>query len=411
MSTSLWQPKLRSQTTPPAEILYHYVRLFSSQGKIIPAWHALKWFHTAHTAASKSDNVETLKQCIEKGWLFATSGPAPTSLEGSKSIVVAAVLPSVEGFTPSLDLLYNYIDQISQLGLTQTCWYLFEWLQMAFSHACKRDMNPYSTGPTANALKLALSTQNLVASPRDIPYMQDYLRVRSAVGFEESTVDELVSDKLWDRLPGRFQMEILEIGRKPVTARDRYGCHITPEVLGCTHGKRSPSYTHLLAAGGCDCAHREDVSWADLPELEFAMVEDFAEDNVAEVEYPRKDLSDDNLSELSDDEDVFDSESEHDSDSAYESDDEEDKDVDPLAPASPRIRIVDGSQSPTGVDSDQAQTFEKIQKVFVTLEAQRIQKMREWVFNTQPIVKKRSRSADDEKEVEERTVEVKRRRS
>lgn len=49
---ALWQPKPRSQISPPVEVLYHYVRMFSAQGKLVQAWHILRWLHAAYTIAS-----------------------------------------------------------------------------------------------------------------------------------------------------------------------------------------------------------------------------------------------------------------------------------------------------------------------------------------------------------------------
>ncbi|KAF3931434.1 hypothetical protein ABW19_dt0202670 [Dactylella cylindrospora] len=271
---TVWQPRARSQITPPVEVLYHYIRLFASQNKLTQAWHLLRWFHSAYAVAASRDsirkistNVKMLQDCVEKGWLFVCSGPAP-KFEGLRSIIVPAQAATPESFVPPIDLLYNYADELNKLGLTKTCWHLFEWLQTAFTQACKRDMNPYSTGPVAMALKNALATSSIVASPRDAPYMQDYIRMRPAVEFNERYVTWHVSDLMWDRIPPRFQLDILEVGRFPETPRNRYGYRLQPP---CQHkiNKRT-----MLAEGGCECADREDVAWEELPAFESTLLED-----------------------------------------------------------------------------------------------------------------------------------------
>ncbi|KAJ6259712.1 hypothetical protein Dda_5350 [Drechslerella dactyloides] len=271
---TVWQPRPRSQITPPVEVLYHYIRLFASQNKLTQAWHVLRWLHSAYSVAAARDsvrkittNVKMLQDCVEKGWLFVCSGPAP-KFEGLRSIIVPAQTATPDSFTPPLDLLYNYADELNKLSLTKTCWHLFEWLQTAFSQACKRDMNPYSIGPVATALKNALATNSIVASPRDAPYMQDYCRQRCALDFNGQYVTWFVADLMWDRIPPRFQLDLLEIGRFPETPRNRYGHRLMP---ACTHKTMKKV---LLAEGGCECADREDVCWADLPAFEVTLLEE-----------------------------------------------------------------------------------------------------------------------------------------
>lgn len=229
--------------------------------------------HSAYSIAEARDssrkittNVKMLKDCVEKGWLFVCAGSAP-KFEGLRSIIVPAQTPTPESFVPPMDLLFNYADELNKLGLTKTCWHLFEWLQTAFSQACKRDMNPYSTGPVATALKTALSTGSIVASPRDRSYMVDHCR-RPAVDFNEKYVTWFVSDLLWDRIPGRFQLDILETGRFPETPRNRYGLK---QTAPCPH---KVSKKTLLAEGGCECADREDIAWNALPAFELSLLEE-----------------------------------------------------------------------------------------------------------------------------------------
>ncbi|KAK6344245.1 hypothetical protein TWF696_007887 [Orbilia brochopaga] len=275
---SVWQPRPRSQISPPVEVLYHYVRLFAAQNKLPQAWHLLRWLHAAHSVAAARDaarkisissNVKMLQDCVEKGWLFvcSSSGPAP-KFEGLRSIAVPAPPATPDSFVPPLDLLYNYADELDKLHLTKTAWHLFEWLQTAFSQACKRDMNPYSTGPVATALKTALAAGTIVASPRDAPYMQDCCRQRPALDFNGQHVTWFVADLMWDRIPPRFQLDLLEIGRFPETPRNRYGHRLMPP---CPH---KTAKRVLLAEGGCECADREDVAWADLPAFEATLLEE-----------------------------------------------------------------------------------------------------------------------------------------
>ncbi|KAK6510671.1 hypothetical protein TWF506_009773 [Arthrobotrys conoides] len=275
---TVWQPRPRSQITPPVEVLYHYIRLFASQNKLTQAWHILRWLHSAYSVAATRDssrkitaNVQMLQQCIEKGWLFARSGPAP-KFEGLRSIIVPAQAATPESFVPPVDLLYNYVDELNKMGLTKTCWHLFEWLQTAFNQACKRDMNPYSTGPVATALKNALATSSIVASPRDVPYMQDFCRQRSAIDFSSQYVTWFVNDTMWDRIPPRFQLDMLEVGRFPQTPRNRYGQCMAPP---CPHKAYKKA---LLAEGGCECADREDVAWNELPAFEAALIEEYKQE-------------------------------------------------------------------------------------------------------------------------------------
>ncbi|KAK6541842.1 hypothetical protein TWF694_007622 [Orbilia ellipsospora] len=269
---TVWQPRPRSQITPPVEVLYHYVRLFASQNKMTQAWHILRWLHSAYSIAFSRDstrrittNVRMLQECVEKGWLFVCSGPAP-KFEGLRSIIVPTQAATPESFVPPIDLLYNYIDELNKMGLTKTCWHLFEWLQTAFNQACKRDMNPYSTGPVATALKNALATSSIVASPRDVPYMKDYCRQRPAIDFASQHVTWFVSDLMWDRIPPRMQLDLLEVGRFPETPRNRYGHRL---MAPCPHNKKT-----MLADGGCECADREDVAWNDIPAFEAALIEE-----------------------------------------------------------------------------------------------------------------------------------------
>ncbi|KAF3920469.1 hypothetical protein ABW20_dc0106209 [Dactylellina cionopaga] len=271
---TVWQARPRSQITPPVEVLYHYVRLFASQNKLTQAWHMLRWLHSAYSVAAFRDstrkittNVKMLQECVEKGWLFVCSGPAP-KFEGLRSIMVPAQVATPESFVPPIDLLYNYADELNKMGLTKTCWHLFEWLQTAFNQACKRDMNPYSTGPVATALKNALATNSIVASPRDVPYMQDYCRQRPAIDFASPFVTWFVGDLMWDRIPPRFQLDMLEVGRFPETQRNRYGQRMMPS---CPHKMHK---REMLAEGGCDCADREDVAWNELPAFEVTLLEE-----------------------------------------------------------------------------------------------------------------------------------------
>src|SRR5947209_8187405 len=88
----IWQPRLRSEIHPPVEILYQYIRLFSSQDRLPQAWHVLRWLHSAYGVATakesrskKSGSVASLKECIEKGWLFVSRGPS-AALMNSKNI-------------------------------------------------------------------------------------------------------------------------------------------------------------------------------------------------------------------------------------------------------------------------------------------------------------------------------------
>jgi len=323
--------------------------MFSAQGKLVQAWHILRWLHAAYTIASTratktKSAVSTLQTCIEKGWLFATNGECPEAERSPANIVVPSREATPEDFSPSMDLLYNYVDQLEKLNLTKTCWHLFEWLQTAFMQACKRDMNPYSTGPTAVALKNALASCHIVASPRDVPYMQDIKRMRSSVGFSEENVRVTVNDKLWDRLPGSFQLELLELGRKPETARDRYGVRLAEE--SCTH-KHISSPNHLLAAGGCACANREDVEWSELPRVEAALLKGFnkysqqtAKLVAPSVAHDRTNDTDENFDDNSSDT----SDLHHDTDSAYESDDDDDSNSgDGPRSNSPKVKIVQGS--------------------------------------------------------------------
>ncbi|EPS40669.1 hypothetical protein H072_5451 [Dactylellina haptotyla CBS 200.50] len=269
---TVWQPRPRSHITPPVEVLYHYIRLFASQNKMVQTWHILRWLHSAYSVAASRDssrkittNVRMLQECVEKGWLFVCGGAAP-KFEGLRSIIVPVQPVTPESFVPPIDLLYNYVDELNKMGLTKTCWHLFEWLQTAFNQACKRDMNPYSTGPVATALKNALATCSIVASPRDVPYMKDYCRQRPAIDFTSQYVTWFVSDLMWDRIPPRFQLDMLEIGRFPETPRNRYGHRLTTP---CPHDKNT-----MLGEGGCECADREDVSWNDLPAFELTLLEE-----------------------------------------------------------------------------------------------------------------------------------------
>ncbi|EWC44830.1 hypothetical protein DRE_06468 [Drechslerella stenobrocha 248] len=274
LPSTVWQPRPRSQIAPPVEVLYHYIRLFAFQNKLTQAWHILRWLHSAYSVAATRDstrkistNVKMLQDCVEKGWLFVCSGPAP-KFEGLRTITVPPQTATPDSFTPPLDLLYNYADELNKLSLTKTCWHLFEWLQTAFSQACKRDMNPYSTGPVATALKNALATNSIVASPRSAPYMQDYCRQRCALDFSGQYVTWFVGDLMWDRIPPRFQLDLLEIGRFPETPRNRYGHRLMP---ACPHKTTKKA---LLAEGGCECADREDVTWDELPAFEVTLLEE-----------------------------------------------------------------------------------------------------------------------------------------
>lgn len=325
-----------------------------------------------------------------------------------------------------MDLLYNYIDQLDKLNLTKTCWHLFEWLQTAFMQACKRDMNPYSTGPTAIALKNAIASCHIVASPRDVPYMQDIMRLRSAVGFSEENVRVAVNDKLWDRLPGSFQLELLELGRKPETARDRYGARLSKET--CTH-KNMSSPDHLLAAGGCACADREDVMWSELPQVEATLLKGFnkysqpaTQTRPPSIALDQPNSADGNLDDNASDA----SDLQHDSDSAYESNDDDESDTGDNGSKlnSPKVAIVQGSPNSSCcslVTLPPTTTQHSEQKIGLQLpsEMDHVKVMRNWIANVtaattiitvEPTTIKRTQT-DAEVQDEESKRCVKRRRN
>jgi len=251
--------------------------------------------------------------------------------------------------------------------------------------------------------------------------MQDIKRMRSAVGFSEENVCVTVNDKLWDRLPGTFQLELLELGRKPETARDRYGARLAGGR--CTH-KHISSPNHLLASGGCACADREDVVWSELPRVEAALLKGFNKYSqqapraaVPSITQDRTDDADENLDDNASDT----SDLQHDSDSAYESDDDDDDSNsgdDVHKSSSSKIKIVQGS--PNLSCSSLVNTTHSIvqhvqQKVGLQLpsEMDRVKVMQTWIANvtattTTTTVKRTQTEADVPDEETERCVKRRR---